>query len=92
MAKVTEQDVISFLKDKVAQLKRELELAQNALNAIEGTSSPEAAPKRGRKPGTAEKARSTSKKTSKGAGVKRGRKPKVKGIISEQIIAADQLG
>ena len=91
MAKVTEQDVINFLKEKVTHLRRELELAQNALNALEGTSSPKVAPKNGKKQDVGEKTSLAGKKTAKAA-VKRGRKPNVKKIPSERILAADQLG
>jgi len=92
MAKVTEQDVISFLKEKVAQISRDLEFVQNAINVIEGTSSQDTLPKRGREQATAKKVTSSARKTAQAAGAKRGRKPKIKKIPSERIMAADQLG
>lgn len=79
MAKVTEQDVVNFLKEKVSQLTKELEAAQNALNALQGSVIVESPVKRGRKSkvdgiSTAAK----RKMTAKAGGAKRGRKPKVK--------------
>lgn len=62
MAKVTEQDVISYLKEKLASLTAELKKTQAALDAFtghdsspvgqvtEGTEEPSAKGKRGRKP------------------------------------------
>jgi hypothetical protein len=84
MAKVTQQDVVNFLKEKVAQLTSELESAQNALNALQGSASAEAAVSRGRKlkaVATAPKmpaAKAKRKTTAKPGGAKRGRKPKLK--------------
>ena len=80
MAKVTQQDVVNFLKEKVAQLSKDLESAQNALRALEGSAPAEPLVRRGRKPkaeGTAQAAikRKTAAKTG---GAKRGRKPKTK--------------
>ena len=62
MAKVTEQDVITFLKEKISTLSAELKRTQAALDAFSANSSPvaqaalteEEAPvkgRRGRKPG-----------------------------------------
>lgn len=84
MAKVTEQDVVNFLKEKVSQLTKDLESAQNALNALQGSTSIEVPVKRGRKPkaeGTAPAAK--RKMVSKAGGAKRGRKPKVKETAEE---------
>lgn len=84
MAKVTEQDVVNFLKEKVSQLTKDLESAQNALNALLGSTSIEAPVKRGRKPkaeGTAPVAK--RKMASKAGGAKRGRKRKVKETAEE---------
>ena len=92
MAKVTQQDVISFLNEKVAQISRDLEFVQNAINVIEGTSSRYTAPQKDRKQATVKKAPSRTMKTAKTTGAKRGRKPKVKEMPSERIMAADQLG
>ena len=84
MAKVTQQDVVNFLKEKVAQLTSELESAQNALDALQGSTKTEAAVTRGRKQkavATAPKmaaAKAKRKTTAKPGGAKRGRKPKVK--------------
>lgn len=67
MAKVTEQDVVAFLKDKIANLNAELKRTQAALEAFTtaGTTPPEkqailessapARSKRGRKPSAARK-------------------------------------
>lgn len=79
MAKVTEQDVVNFLKEKVTQLTKDLEAAQNALAAFQGSTVVESPVKRGRKPGNEGTAPVAKRKmTSKAGGGKRGRKPKVK--------------
>lgn len=92
MAKVTQQDVVNFLKEKVTQLTTELESAKNALNALQGSLATEAPVTRGRKPrvpGTASQAASAKRKTTaKTGGAKRGRKPKVKEAPAER--AAEQ--
>ena len=87
MAKVTQQDVISFLKEKVAQLTKELETSQNALSALEGTSNSESPVAKGRKP-KAEAKPSTQKRkyTARAGGAKRGRKPKTQAAPTEQAI------
>ena len=80
MAKVTQQDVVNFLKEKVAQLSKDLESAQNALSALQGSTTTEVPVKRGRKPkaeGTVSVA-TKRKTTAKTGGAKRGRKPKAK--------------
>lgn len=92
MAKVTEQDVINFLTEKVAQISRDLEFVKNTLNVIQGTSIQNTAPRRGRKPGTSKNTSSMRTKTAKVNGAKRGRKPKSRDFPSERIMAADQLG
>lgn len=79
MAKVTEQDVVNFLKEKVSQLTKELEAAQNALSALQGSAVMEPPVKRGRKPGNEAKTSGAKRKvTIKAGGAKRGRKPKAK--------------
>lgn len=87
MAKVTQQDVVNFLKEKVTQLTKELESAQQALNALQGSASSEAPATRGRKPkaeGTAAAVKAGKRKsTVKPGGAKRGRKPKVKEVPAE---------
>jgi len=83
MAKVTQQDVVNFLREKVTQLTKELESAQNALNALQGSVSSETPVKRGRKPNADGTASATKKKAAKTGGAKRGRKPKVKEIPAE---------
>ena len=92
MAKVTQQDVVNFLKEKVAQLSKDLESAQNALSALEGSATAEAPVKRGRKPraeGTTPV--STKRKTtSKTSGAKRGRKPKTTPAEAPAVQAAEQ--
>ena len=83
MAKVTQQDVVNFLREKVDQLTKELESARNALNALQGSTASETPAKRGRKPGSERTASVAKKKTAKAGGAKRGRKPKVKEIAAE---------
>lgn len=87
MAKVTQQDVVNFLKEKVTQLTKDLESAQQALSALQGSVSTEAPATRGRKPkaaGTAAAATAGKRKsTVKPGGAKRGRKPKVKEMPAE---------
>ena len=79
MAKVTQQDVVNFLKQKVAALTKELESAQNALSALEGSAVTEAPAKRGRKPKAEGSASASKRKVAlKAGGAKRGRKPKLK--------------
>lgn len=92
MAKVTEQDVVNFLKEKVAQLTKELESAQGALIALQGSGSIVAPAARGRKPKSAEAVTLKRKKTVKPGGTKAGRKKKVKEFPAERILVADQLG
>jgi hypothetical protein len=87
MAKVTEQDVINYLQQKVDQLTKDLEAAQAALLAFQGSAGATPPVKRGRKPNAAPK-----KNVLKTDGAKRGRKPRLKETPSEQIIVADQLG
>lgn len=86
MAKVTQQDVVNFLKEKVTQLTKDLESAQQALSALQGSAT-EAPATRGRKPrteGTAAAAKAGKRKsTVKPGGAKRGRKPKVKEVPAE---------
>ena len=87
MAKVTQQDVISFLKEKVVQLTKELATSQNALNALEGTSSSEAPAKKPRKPKAEVKTSNIKRKyTARANGAKRGRKPKAQATASEEAI------
>jgi hypothetical protein len=81
MAKVTEQDVINFLRQRVDQLTKDLDAAQAALLAFEESSATESTAKRGRK-----------SKVASPSGARRGRKPKNQDMISEQVIVADQLG
>lgn len=50
MAQITEHDVVSFLKEKVASLKEELKKAEDGLAYFTSESSSSAASKRGRKP------------------------------------------
>ena len=91
MAKVTQQDVVNFLKEKVTQLTTELESAKNALNALQGSSATEAPVTRGRKPkaaGATVQATAKRKTTAKAGGAKRGRKPKVREVAAE--MAAEQ--
>jgi hypothetical protein len=76
MAKVTQQDVVNFLKEKVTQLTKDLESAQNALSALQGSIATEAPVKRGRKPKAERTAPAAKRKTAKAGGAKRGRKPK----------------
>ena len=84
MAKVTQQDVISFLKEKVVQLTKELATSQNALNALEGTSSSDLPAKKVRKPKAEVKAINTKRKyTARANGAKRGRKPKAQATASD---------
>jgi len=79
MAKVTQQDVVNFLKEKVAQLTKDLESARNALSALEGSTETESPVRRGRKPKTEGAATPAKRKnTVKAGGAKRGRKPKIK--------------
>lgn len=79
MAKVTQQDVVNFLKEKVATLTKELESAQNALTALEGSVIAEAPVKRGRKAKIDGSVNAAKRKTTaKAGGAKRGRKPKVR--------------
>ena len=93
MAKVTQQDVVNFLKEKVTQLTTELESAKNALNALKGSPATESPVTRGRKPkvaGAAAQTASTKRKTTaKAGGAKRGRKPKVKEVAAEQPAAQE---
>lgn len=86
MAKVTQQDVVNFLREKVAQLTKELESAQNALNALQGSIPAETPVKRGRKPNAEGTASVAKKKTAKAGGAKRGRKPKAKEIPAERPV------
>ena len=86
MAKVTQQDVVNFLREKVAQLTKELETAQNALNALQGSMPAEAPAKRGRKPNSEGTAPVTKRKTAKAGGAKRGRKPKIKEVPAETVV------
>ncbi|NEU07378.1 hypothetical protein GZH53_03540 [Flavihumibacter sp. R14] len=90
MAKVTQQDVVNFLKEKVAQLTKDLESAQNALNALEGSAVTETPAKRGRKPKTEGPAAPKRRRAAKPGGAKRGRKPKIKVVETE--VSPDQLG
>lgn len=87
MAKVTQQDVVNFLKEKVTQLTTELESATNALNALQGSLTTEATATRGRKPkaaGTSVQAASVKRKnTAKAGGAKRGRKPKIREVPAD---------
>jgi len=86
MAKVTQQDVVNFLKEKVTQLTKDLESAQQALSALQGSVSTEAPATRGRKPkaaGTAAAATAGKRKSTVKPGAKRGRKPKVKEMPAE---------
>ena len=92
MAKVTEQDVINFLKEKVAQITKELESAQSALNALESTSSVQTSSQGGRKPKLETAATARKKSKAKSGSAKRGRKPRLKEIPTERVLAADQLG
>ena len=92
MAKVTEQDVINFLKEKVVQITKELESAQSALNALQSTSSAPPSSARGRKPKPETASTAKKKSKAKSGSAKRGRKPGLKGIPAERIMAADQLG
>lgn len=89
MAKVTQQDVVNFLKEKVTQLTTELESAKNALNALQGSLATEAPVTRGRKPkvaGASVQASAAKRKTTaKAGGAKRGRKPKVKDVPAEMV-------
>ena len=87
MTKVTEQDVVNFLRVKVTQLTKELESAQAALMALQGSSSIDEAPSGAKKPKRVETAVSKTTGTAK-----RGRKPKLKEFPSERLINADQLG
>ena len=87
MAKVTQQDVISFLKEKVVQLTKELATSQNALNALEGFSSSDVPAKKPRKPKAEVKSLNTKRKyTARANGAKRGRKPKAQATSSEEPI------
>jgi hypothetical protein len=84
MAKVTQQDVVNFLKEKVTQLTKDLESAQNALNALQGSVTADAPVTRGRKPKSATAAPAAKRKSiAKPGGAKRGRKPKVKEVSAE---------
>ena len=87
MAKVTEQDVINFLQQRVDQLTKDLEAVQAALLAFQGTAGTEPALNKGKKVNLSQK-----KYTVKPGGARRGRKPRVKETPSEQVIVADQLG
>ena len=79
MAKVTELDVVNFLKDKVARLTKELETTQQALNALEESVVTEPIMRRGRKPKAENHVSKVKRKPAvKAGGAKRGRKPKVK--------------
>ena len=90
MAKVTEQDVVNFLKEKVAQLTKDLEAAQGALIALQGSSRQEGIAA-GRKPNAA--GTTLKRKIALKPGrTKTGRKKKVKDMPSERILVADQLG
>ena len=85
MAKVTQQDVVNFLKEKVAQLTKELETTQNALIALDGPTVAEYPVKRGRKPKVEDSAAPSKRKTIvKTGGAKRGRKPKSRTAPVEQ--------
>lgn len=71
MSKVSEQDVVSFLKEKVASLKQELKKAEDGLAFFTGSSSAAPAKKRGPKSKVAkladtvvEKAKKVSKKVA----------------------------
>lgn len=86
MAKVTQQDVVNFLREKVADLTKELESAQNALNALQGSVPAENPVRRGRKPKGEGTASTTRRKTVKPGGAKRGRKPKVKETAPEVAV------
>jgi len=87
MAKVTQQDVISFLKEKVVQLTKELATSQNALNALEGTSSSDVPAKKVRKPKAEVKTLNTKRKyTARANGAKRGRKPKAQATASDEAV------
>ena len=88
MAKVTQQDVVNFLKEKVAQLTKELESAQNALTALEGPAVAESPIKRGRKPKLNGSVAPLKRNTNvKAGGAKRGRKPKSQPAPVEQAQA-----
>lgn len=87
MAKVTQQDVVKFLKEKVTQLTQELESAQNALNALQGSVSAEPPVTRGRKPKALSAAPVAKRKSAvKAGGAKRGRKPKVREASAESPV------
>ena len=86
MAKVTQQDVVNFLREKVAELTKELESAQNALNALQGSTPAESPVKRGRKPNSERTASATKRKPTKAGGAKRGRKPKVKEMPEDTAV------
>jgi len=91
MAKVTEQDVIDFLRQRVDQLTKDLDAAQTALLAFQGSSGTESRVKRGR-PAIAGGPSAQRKKNVEKGGARRGRKPKNQDMPSEQVIVADQLG
>ena len=92
MAKVTEQDVVNFLKEKVAQITKELESAQSALNALQGTGTAQTPSAKGRKPTAETPAIAKRKSKAKTGSVKRGRKPGPKKFPTERVLPADQLG
>jgi hypothetical protein len=89
MTKVTEHDVVNFLREKVAQLTKELESAQGALIAFQASASVNEAPSvaKAKRVGTA-----VSRKSGKTGAAKRGRKPQLEEFPSERLINADQLG
>lgn len=79
MAKVTEQDVIAFLKDKISTLHAELKKTQAALDAFSGIPAP-AAPVSASVSAGAEPAKS-----------RRGRKPSVKKDIVRPLNAPSEF-
>ena len=65
MSKLSEQDVVSFLKEKVASLKQELKKAEDGLAFFTGSSAAEPAKKRGPKSKVAKLADSVVEKAKK---------------------------
>jgi len=78
MPKISQADVVKFLKDRITQIEKELESTKNALSIFLANEEIVAPVKRGRRPKSATTAAGPVRKTRmvKPGGKKRGRKPK----------------
>ena len=86
--KITQQDVVTFLQERVQSLTLELKKAQDAL-AVFQTETEQQAPRRGRKPkdpNAQPKAAVKRTRTVKPGGKKRGRKPKIQIAAGETAV------